>query len=129
MLPTEAGLSGFPNSLLSLTFMTSVVKVQKKGQFTIPTEMRHIVGLADGDYVQVVLKGRKIILEPARVVTRTAAEELTPAQRRALDVRLAQGLADVKAGRVHGPFATHGEMMTFLKKDSRPGTKTDPRNK
>ena len=70
--------------------MTSVVKLQKKGQFTIPNEMRHIIGLADGDYVQVVLKGRKIILEPAQVVPRTAAEELTPAQRRTLRARLAE---------------------------------------
>ena len=32
-------------------------------------------------------------LEPAQIVTRTAAEELTPAQRRTLDARLAEGLA------------------------------------
>jgi AbrB family looped-hinge helix DNA binding protein len=108
--------------------MTSVVKVQKKGQLTIPNEMRHIIGLADGDYVQVVLKGRKIILEPAQIVTRTAAEELTPAQRRTLDARLAEGLADVKAGRVHGPFATHEEMMTFLE-DSKPRPKANAKKK
>jgi AbrB family looped-hinge helix DNA binding protein len=107
--------------------MTSVVKVQKKGQFTIPNQMRHIIGLADGDYVQVVLKGRKIILEPAQIITRTAAEELTPAQRRILEARLAEGMADVKAGRMHGPFTTHGEMMTFLKKESKPRTKSNPK--
>jgi AbrB family looped-hinge helix DNA binding protein len=109
--------------------MTSLVKVQKKGQFTIPNEMRHMIGLADGDYVQVVLKGRKIILEPAQIVTRTAAEELTPAQRRTLDARLAEGLADVKAGRVHGPFTTHREMMAYLKKESKPRTKANPKKK
>jgi len=109
--------------------MTSVVKVQKKGQFTIPNEMRHIIGLADGDYMQVVLKGRKIILEPAQIVTRTAAEELTSAQRRSLDARLAKGLADVKAGRVLGPFTSHQEMMSFLKKGSQPHPKTSPKNK
>ncbi|HUS07845.1 MAG TPA: AbrB/MazE/SpoVT family DNA-binding domain-containing protein [Bryobacteraceae bacterium] len=109
--------------------MTTLVKVQKKGQLTIPNEMRNIIGLADGGYVQVVLKGRKIILEPAQIVTRTAAEELTPAQRRTVDARLAEGLADVKAGRVHGPFGTHGEMMAFLNKESTPRKRTIPRKK
>lgn len=109
--------------------MTSLVKVQKKGQFTIPNEMRHLIGLADGDYVQVVLKGRKIILEPAQIVTGRTAEELTPAQRRTLDARLAEGLADVKAGRVHGPFTSHREMMAFLENESKPRTKTNTKKK
>ena len=94
--------------------MTSVVKVQKKGQFTIPTEMRTTIGLADGDYVQVVLKGRQIILEPAKILPRTAADEYTPAQRRSIDRRLAQGLADVKAGRTYGPFDTAEEMAASI---------------
>jgi len=47
---------------------------------------------------------KKIVLEPAQIVTQTAAEELTRAQKRWLDARLAEGLADIKAGRVHGPL-------------------------
>lgn len=123
MLPAEAGYSGVLDSVLIFA-MTSVVKVQKKGQLTIPNEMRDIIGLADGDYVQIVLKGRKIIVEPAPIVTRTAVEELTGTQRRILDARLAEGLADVKTGRVYGPFTTHKKMMTFLEKDTKPRTKT-----
>jgi AbrB family looped-hinge helix DNA binding protein len=94
--------------------MTSIVKLQKKGQLTIPNHMRERIGLAEGDYVQVASRGSKIILEPAGAVTRTAAEELTPAQKRQFDARLALGLADVKAGRLHGPFATHQDMVKFL---------------
>lgn len=94
--------------------MTSIVKLQKKGQLTIPNQMRDQVGLAEGDYVQVISRGNKIILEPAQVMTRSAAAELTPAQKRALGARLAKGLADVKAGRLHGPFNTHREFVKFL---------------
>ena len=97
--------------------MTSIVKLQKKGQLTIPNHMREQVGLAEGDYIHIELAshGSKIILQPAQVGPRTAAEELTPAQKRKLDARLAKGLADVKAGRVHGPFATPQDTVNFLR--------------
>jgi AbrB family looped-hinge helix DNA binding protein len=96
--------------------MTSIVKLQRKGQLTIPNHMRERIGLAEGDYIQVASRGSKIILEPAQVVTRTAAEELSPAQKRQLDARLAEGLADVKAGRVHGPFATAKEASAYIER-------------
>jgi AbrB family looped-hinge helix DNA binding protein len=112
--------------------MTSIVKLQKKGQLTIPNHMRERIGLAKGDYVQVASRGSKIILEPARAVTHNASEELTAAQKRQLDARLAEGLADVQAGRVHGPFETHRDMVNFLhagvkKAGGKRRTKPDPR--
>lgn len=42
-------------------------------------------------------------------------DEYTPEQRRTIDAQLAQGLADIKAGRVYGPFDTHEEMMASLR--------------
>jgi AbrB family looped-hinge helix DNA binding protein len=96
--------------------MTSIVKLQKKGQLTIPNHMREQIGLAEGDYIQVASRGSKIILEPAQVATRPAAEELRPAQKRQLDARLAEGLADVKAGCVHGPFATAKEASVYIER-------------
>jgi AbrB family looped-hinge helix DNA binding protein len=96
--------------------MTSIVKLQKKGQLTIPNHMREQIGLAEGDYIQVTSRGGKIILEPAQVVTRTAAEELTRAQKRQLDARLTEGLADIKAGRVHGPFATAKDASAYIER-------------
>src|SRR5580700_5826989 len=41
-------------------------------------------------------------------------EELTAAQRKAIDVRLAEGLDDIATGRSHGPFSTHRELMACL---------------
>jgi bifunctional DNA-binding transcriptional regulator/antitoxin component of YhaV-PrlF toxin-antitoxin module len=79
--------------------------------------MRERVGLADGDYIHMehADHGSKIILQPAQFGPRTAANELTPAQKRKLDARLAKGLADVEAGRVHGPFATAQDTVDFLR--------------
>ena len=44
----------------------------------------------------------------------TADDEYTPAQRRVIDREIAKGLADVKAGRLHGTFETHEDMLKFL---------------
>ena len=42
-------------------------------------------------------------------------KEYTPAQRRVIDARLAKGLADIKAGRIRGPFTSAAEMITDMK--------------
>jgi hypothetical protein len=44
-----------------------------------------------------------------------ADDEYTPEQRRIIDAQLAEGLADIKAGRVFGPFETAGEMIAQMK--------------
>jgi predicted transcriptional regulator len=45
-----------------------------------------------------------------------ADDEYTPEQRRAIDARLAEGLADIKAGRTFGPFDSADEMIAHMKK-------------
>ena len=45
-----------------------------------------------------------------------AAEgDYTPEQRRIVDARLAEGLADIKAGRTFGPFESADEMIAHMK--------------
>jgi hypothetical protein len=44
-----------------------------------------------------------------------ADDEYTPEQRRAIDARLAEGLADIKAGRTYGPFDTADAMIAHMK--------------
>ena len=96
----------------------SIVKVQHKGQMTIPSDVRSLVGLADGELVDVKAAHGRIIITPQLVIDRskfpTADDEYTPAQRRVIDREIAKGLADVKAGRLHGPFETHEDMLKFL---------------
>ena len=96
--------------------MTARVRVQKRGQITIPGWMREGLGVGAGDYLHVVRRGNRIILEPAPPETEYAADELTAEQRRALDARLEEGLADVKAGRVHGPFDSAREASEYIEK-------------
>ena len=86
------------------------MQVTSKGQVTIPTHLRAQVGLVDGDFVEARAHRGNIVLTPKSVVDR----EYTPARRRAIDARLAEGLADIKAGRTFGPFNSAGEMIAHM---------------
>ena len=44
--------------------MGTLVKVQSKGQMTIPRCVRSAVGLVDGDFVEVRAVGKKIVITP-----------------------------------------------------------------
>jgi AbrB family looped-hinge helix DNA binding protein len=110
--------------------MGSLVKVQSKGQMTIPRGVRSAVGLADGDIVEVSAVGNKIVITPQLVIDRSkfpsADDEYTPAQRRVIDARLAKSDEDIKHGRVYGPFKTHKEFIDALR---RGGTKPRAKKK
>lgn len=59
------GISGFPQT------MSTLVKVQSKGQMTIPRRVRSAVGLVDGDFVEVRAVGRRIVIIPQLVIDRS----------------------------------------------------------
>jgi AbrB family looped-hinge helix DNA binding protein len=101
--------------------MSTLVKVQSKGQMTIPRRVRSAVGLSDGDLVEVKAVGKKIVITPQLVIDRSkfpAADEYTPAQRRFIDARLAKSDEDIKHGRVYGPYSTHEEFITALHREA-----------
>jgi AbrB family looped-hinge helix DNA binding protein len=103
--------------------LMSIVKMQQKGQMTIPRNIRSEVGLADGDLVEVKAAAGQIVITPKLVIDRskfpTADDEYTPAQRRIIDARLAKAKEDMKAGRVYGPFATVAELESSLRRTAR----------
>jgi bifunctional DNA-binding transcriptional regulator/antitoxin component of YhaV-PrlF toxin-antitoxin module len=49
----------------------------------------------------------------------SADDEYTPEQRRTIDAQLTESLADIRAGRVRGPFATHAEFIASLHKETK----------
>jgi AbrB family looped-hinge helix DNA binding protein len=79
------------------------VKVGVSRQVAIPKRIHDQLGLVPGDYLQVELKGDKVILTPQAMIEK----------------RLAQGLDDIKKGRVHGPFESGAEMASSLRKFSK----------
>ena len=99
--------------------MNATAKIQNKGQVTIPTRLRNQVGLSKGDLVEFSFQRGKIVITPKLVIDRSqfpnADDDYTPAQRKIIDARLAEGLADIKAGRTFGPFNSADEMIADMK--------------
>src|SRR6266851_3800174 len=76
-------------------------------------------GLSKGDLVEFSLQRGKIVITPKIVIDRSqfpsADDEYTPAQRRAIDARLAESEEDLRRGRTAGPFNTADEMIASMK--------------
>ncbi|HXP83147.1 MAG TPA: AbrB/MazE/SpoVT family DNA-binding domain-containing protein [Bryobacteraceae bacterium] len=99
--------------------MNLTARIQPNGQVTIPIRLRNQAGLCKGDLVEFSLRGGKIIitrkLEIDRSQFSSADDDYTLAQRKIIDARLAEGLADIKAGRTFGPFDSADEMIAHMK--------------
>ncbi|MDQ2900310.1 MAG: AbrB/MazE/SpoVT family DNA-binding domain-containing protein [Acidobacteriota bacterium] len=96
--------------------MPTIVRVQKKGQVTIPTDLRSKAGIADGDLIEATFAHGKIILTPNIVLDRSrypkADDEYTPEQRRSIDAQL----KEAEKGPFHGPFDVDGA-IAFMRKE------------
>jgi AbrB family looped-hinge helix DNA binding protein len=86
----------------------ALVKIKEKGQLTLPAKMRARHGLAIGDYVEMLEDGKRIVLVPQDVAPRHPA----------IDAALAEGLADVRAGRVSPAFGTTEAFEAWLETDA-----------
>jgi bifunctional DNA-binding transcriptional regulator/antitoxin component of YhaV-PrlF toxin-antitoxin module len=92
------------------------VTVKRKAQLAVPPAVRRQAGLKSGQEIEFKVSGGVISICPKPL---TADEEYTPEQRRIVDAHLAEGLADIQAGRGHGPFSTHKEFIASLHKEAR----------
>jgi AbrB family looped-hinge helix DNA binding protein len=102
--------------------MNTTGKIQNKGQVTIPTSVRRQAGLSKGDLVTFAFQRGKIVITPRLMIDRSKVstdDDYTPEQKRIIDARLAEGLADIKAGRTFGPFDTIDEMIAHMKRGLR----------
>ena len=76
-----------------------IVTVKNKYQVVIPRAVREQIGVAVGDILEAKAERGRITLTPKSLVDRAVAE----------------GLEDVRKGRVRGPFDTVDEMIDSLK--------------
>ncbi|MSP01015.1 MAG: AbrB/MazE/SpoVT family DNA-binding domain-containing protein [Acetobacteraceae bacterium] len=84
-----------------------LVKIKEKGQLTLPARIRERHGLAIGDYVDVTEEGSRIVLVPQTFVER----------RPAVDAAIAEGLADIGAGRISPRFDNAEDFEAWLETD------------
>lgn len=86
----------------------ALTKVKEKYQVTLPASVRQKVGVGVGDLLEAQVRGKKITLTPKVVVDRELIER-----------RLAEGLEDLKKGRVFGPFSTAKETIRSLHREAK----------
>jgi bifunctional DNA-binding transcriptional regulator/antitoxin component of YhaV-PrlF toxin-antitoxin module len=100
--------------------MTVIVKF--KTELVVPRSVRRRAGFKTGDQVEFKVSGGVINIVPKLL----SAEEYTPAQRRIIDARLKEALAELKKDSTAGPFNTADEMIASLKRELKrtPGKKT-----
>lgn len=79
------------------------VKVGVSRQVAIPKKLHDELGLTPGDYLEVEVRNNRIILTPKALIEK----------------RLAEGLEDIKKGRVLGPFKNAREALRALRARSR----------
>lgn len=83
---------------------SAVVKIGVSRQVVIPKRLHDQMRLAPGDYLEVELQDERLVLTPKALVEK----------------RLAEGLEDVRAGRIHGPFRSVPSLLRSLRKTKKP---------
>jgi len=73
----------------------AIVTVKNKYQVVIPLRVREQIGVAIGDVLEAKAVKGKIVFEPKSIVDRGIAE----------------GLEDIRKGRVHGPYRSVPEAI------------------
>ena len=101
--------------------MTVTVK-SKTSPITVPDAVRQQAGFKIGQVLEFKASGGVVTIIPKLP---TAADEYTPEQRAIVDAELAEGLEDIRKGRVSPKFDTVDEMLASLKA----GHKSKPRQK
>ena len=103
------------------------VTVKNKTPLVVPPSVRRKAGLKSGQQIEFKVAGGVISIFPKSL---PGDDDYTPEQRRIVDALLAPALADVKAGRISGPFSTHQEFIASLhteaKRLNRKKTKRSP---
>jgi len=76
------------------------VKLGVSRQVVIPKRIHDQLGLEPGDYLEVELDGDRLVLTPKALIEK----------------RLAEGLEDIRKGRVRGPFRSAPALVRSLRK-------------
>jgi antitoxin PrlF len=104
MLPVERG-----EKRMSMSIPGFRAVLRRKGQITIPPEVRKAAHLEEGDPVEVQIVAEGILLRPQKVIDATQAWFWTPAWQ----AGEREATADIKAGRTE-VFKTSEDFLSSL---------------
>ena len=83
------------------------VKLGISRQVVIPKKIHDQLGLAPGDYLEVEAREGRLVLTPKTLVEKH------------IEARLAEGLEDIRKGRVYGPFRSAKALVRSLHSSKR----------
>jgi AbrB family looped-hinge helix DNA binding protein len=89
----------------------AIVTVKNKYQVVIPQDVRDEIGVSVGDVFEAKAEKGRIVFEPKTIVDRGIAESM----------------AEFKAGRSLGPFATHKQFLAALHKEVKKASPKKPK--
>ena len=84
-----------------------ITKVGPKYQVTIPKAARDALGIGVGDFVEATVSKAGVLLRPKTLIDKHPD----------IERGIQEGLDDLKAGRVFGPFQSVKEFKSALKKE------------
>lgn len=92
MLPAGVGISDF----LNIDFpMTTLVRIHRKGQMTLPSSFRTAMGVGAGSLVELSLKNGKAIMSPQITISREIVTG-PPKNRKSLLKELAAAVTELR---------------------------------
>jgi AbrB family looped-hinge helix DNA binding protein len=94
MLPAGVGFSDFLK-ISSFLSMTTLVKIHRKGQMTLPRSFRAAMGVDEGSLVELSFENGKAIMSPQLTVSRDIITG-KPKNRKALLKELAQTIDEIR---------------------------------
>ncbi len=92
--------------------MPTIMKISPQGQIRIPNKIMNSLGIAKGDYVEVEVKDRDIILKPRKLIDPSQGWYWT----KEWQEREARVDGEVDKGLVSPTFRTAAEGLKWLKK-------------
>src|SRR5580658_7310423 len=96
--------------------MTVIVK--NKTPLVVPTAVRRRAGFKSGDKLEFRVSDGVVTILP-KPPGEDTSDEYTHAQREAIDRAVAEGLDDIKHGRLQGPFSSYKEFIASLHREAR----------
>jgi AbrB family looped-hinge helix DNA binding protein len=93
-------------------YVMPISKLGQRRQVVIPKQIWDELGLEIGNYVEVQRVKGTVVITPKKLVDRDA--ELTPEQKAVIDAGIAEGLEDMRQGRIYGPFDSIDAMLHSL---------------
>ena len=108
------------SSILSLNMSSKpmTITLSDEIQRLLPPRVRRTAGFKAGDQLEVKAIGGIVTLISKPVVS-DEDDEYTPEQRRVIDAHIAEGLDDIKHGRMSEAFSSHQEFISSLHKEAK----------